>query len=233
MNKKTTAIILGGGAGARMDARVPKQFLELNRKPLIMYAIERFQHDPHISDIVVVCHEDFIRVVEERVKSSGLEKVRSVVPGGKTRQGSSRAGIAGCPDGTELVLIHDAVRPFISSSVIKAVLEAAAKTGAAGPALDMDDTVISEKDGLMTAMIDRKELRRMQTPQGFLYDTIHNAHEWAVQNNVVGMSDDCGLVMMMSGKVQIVKGSTLNMKITTKSDLFLAEELIKAGKVEA
>ena len=129
--------------------------------------------------------------------------------------------MANCPEGTELVLIHDAVRPFVTGGIIKSVLEKAMKTGAAGPAVDMDDTVILEKDGQLEGILERKNLKRMQTPQGFSYEVIRNAHESALKNKISGISDDCGLVMEMGTPVSIVKGSVLNMKITNKSDFFL------------
>ncbi|MFH1552855.1 MAG: 2-C-methyl-D-erythritol 4-phosphate cytidylyltransferase [Candidatus Omnitrophota bacterium] len=220
MKNKVVAIVLAGGTGVRMGKAVPKQFLEVAHKPIIVHTLEHFEKSDLISDIVVVCHAEHIGDLESLVKKSGIKKVCTIIPGGKTRQESSFAGIKSCPPDTEFVLIHDAVRPFVNDKIIKDVFNAAKKYGAAGPVIDVEDTIIEEKNGFIKSIPDRRYLKRIQTPQGFCYETILKSHERGVENNFKDVSDDCGLVISMKKPVKLVKGDPLNFKITNQRDMF-------------
>ncbi|MEA3489053.1 MAG: 2-C-methyl-D-erythritol 4-phosphate cytidylyltransferase [Candidatus Omnitrophota bacterium] len=227
--KKTVAIVLAGGTGERMNAGIPKQFLELKGKPVIAYSLERFEKSGSISDIVVVCHQDHMELMKELAGKNSFKKLHKIVPGGKTRQGSSYEGIKNCPPGTELVLIHDAVRPFIDERIIKDVLAAADEAGAAGPVIDTSDTIVIKKRDNIVDIPDRQNVKRIQTPQGFRYKTILEAHERAMKEDITDSTDDCGMVALMGEAVELVNGSAFNIKITDRTDILLAENFLKTG----
>ena len=225
MENRITAIILAGGTGLRMGKDIPKQFLELAGKPVISHSIETFQKTGRVTDIVLVCHKDHIELLEKILQGTPADKVRAIVPGGDTRQASSLAGLKNCPEGTEIVLIHDAARPFIDEKIINAVIGAAGESGASGPAIDVEDTIIIEKHGLIAEIPDRRTLKRIQTPQGFKMDVIRAAHEASLQRSVTDSTDDCGMVLSMGHRVKVVKGDRRNIKLTTGKDIVLAETL--------
>lgn len=219
MKEKITAIILAGGMGKRMAAKVPKQFLPLRRKPILLYSIECFEQNPLISDIIVVCRKEYLNKTEKIIIKANIKKIFKVVPGGKTRQESSFIGIKNAPSGTAFALIHDAARPFIDNTIISDVLKAAKKSGASCPVIDTEDTIVIQKNNLIESIPDRRNLKRVQTPQGFCYKTIYNAHEWAKKKEIKNATDDCYLIKTRGRKVQLVKGSIHNIKITTQADL--------------
>jgi 2-C-methyl-D-erythritol 4-phosphate cytidylyltransferase len=226
MNEKTVAIILAGGTGERMNNEMPKQFLEIASRPVIIHTCKAFEKNESISDMIIVCNEKYIEHLQSLIKQNSIQKVYKIVPGGKTRQESSFLGIKACPPDTGFVLIHDAVRPFAGRSIIEDVLMAAKEKGAAAPVISTEDTIIVKDGDFITEIPDRNTLKRIQTPQGFQYETMLKAHEWALENNITDSTDDCGLVLAMGPKVKWVEGSRENIKITNAADLFLAENLV-------
>ncbi len=224
---RVVVIVLAGGVGTRMNSSIPKQFLELAGKPIIIQTLERFVKSPLVTDIVIVCHRDHITKLAELVKEYNIEKVYTIVEGGKVRQESSYAGVKNCPEGTEIVLIHDAVRPFIDNNLIERVVRAAQEAGASGPVVETGDTIVVHEDGYIKSIPDRNTLGRIQTPQGFQYDVILKAHEDAIAKGVADCTDDCGLVLDMAWKVKVVEGSYSNIKITSKGDLALVGSMYK------
>ena len=229
MNKKTVAIVLAGGSGSRMKNGTPKQFLELAGEPVILHSLKRFEADDRITGIVVVCREDYIGKLNELLKEKGIKKVRKIVPGGMTRQESSFNGLKNCPPGTDIVLIHDSARPFVDDKIVKRTIDAARQTGASTAVTESRDTIIGIEGGTAVNILSRKKLRRVQTPQGFRFRTIKEAHKYALKQNIRDATDDCALVMAMGRPVKPVKGSESNMKITTLTDLYLAEQLSRGG----
>ena len=227
MEEKSVAIILAGGTGERMKAAVPKQFLEVSGKPVIIHTLEQFEKSDPVSDIVIVCCEKAVDILEDLIKERGLKKIYKVAAGGRTRQESSFIGVKNCPPETGTVLIHDAVRPFVTEQMIADILQAVKETGAAAPAIDIEDTVIMTGGDLIKDIPARKTLKRIQTPQGFDHDLIFKAHENALKKGITDATDDCGLVIAMDKTVKVVKGSIRNIKITDRSDLVLAEQFIR------
>ena len=219
MREKIIAIILAGGTGERMGGELPKQFMELSGKPVITYSVEAFDKSDVIDEIIIVCHEKHMERMTDIVDIVNPGKNCKIVAGGKTRQESSFIGVKNCPSGTEFVLIHDAVRPFVSERIIKDVLEAAGETGAAMSVVDMDDTVVVVEAGMVGEVPDRNTLKRVQTPQGFKHDIILKAHEQALKTGIKDSTDDCSLVVFQGKPVRLVKGATDNIKITTKQDM--------------
>lgn len=226
---KNIAIVLAGGVGERMNAPAPKQFLDLAGRPIIIRTLEKFDASPIISEVIVVCHEGHVGALSGLVEKFGIKKVDVIMPGGETRQESSQIGVRNCPDGTEYVIIHDAVRPFIDEMIIEDILEAAEASGASGPVIGTKDTMVVSRDGFMVEIPARELLKRVQTPQGFRYGTIVEAHEWAAKNGITHASDDCGLVLGMGKPVRTVDGSPFNIKITDIEDLSIAEMFLKRG----
>lgn len=223
---KTTAIILAGGTGERMGGDIPKQFMLISGEPVISYSVRAFDRSPIVTDILIVCHNDHIERMERVLADINPSKECRIVPGGKTRQESSYNGVKACAKGTEYVLIHDAARPFVDEGVIQRVLEGAEITGAAMPVIDMEDTVIVEKGGMVDSIPDRNTLKRVQTPQGFRYDVISKAHEEALKRGKISAPDDCSLVLDTGGRLSLAAGKENNIKLTGKSDLMVSEGML-------
>ncbi|MBD3380144.1 MAG: 2-C-methyl-D-erythritol 4-phosphate cytidylyltransferase [Candidatus Omnitrophica bacterium] len=227
MDNKTIAIIVAGGTGKRMGSHIPKQFLDLAGKPVIIHTLEKFEKSPLVDGIVIVSHADHIEKTEKLAKEHDISKLLKVVAGGETRQASSYNGLKACTEGTEIVLIHDAVRPFIDDRIIKDVLEAARVTGAATTVIESTDTIVFAEDDIIEDIPPRSQVKRVQTPQGFKYGVILKAHEDAIAEGVADYTDDCGLILVRGGSVKIVPGAFENLKITDKIDLLMAESLVK------
>lgn len=222
---KVVAVVLAGGVGKRMGGPVPKQFLELAGKPIIIHTLEKFAASPLITDIVVVCHKDHIQKLEDLTKEYSVGKIYKIVAGGAVRQESSYIGVKNCPEGTEIVLIHDAVRPFIDNDLIKSIVEASRETGAAGPVVETGDTIVVHEGGFIKSIPDRATLGRIQTPQGFKFEEIIAAHKETLARGITDCTDDCGLILSCGGKVATVEGSLKNIKITSREDLVTANNL--------
>lgn len=231
MGERVASIILAGGSGERMDKPLPKQFLELAAKPVIIHTLNQFEQNSLVSDIIVVCHREHIERLKRAVEENKLQKIRKIIPGGNSRQESSFIGIKNCLPETAFVLIHDAVRPFINEKIIKGILAAAKEVGAAGPVINTEDTIVVKKDKFLEDIPERQFLKRIQTPQCFQYEIISEAHKWALKNDVTGATDDCTLVFGMGHKVKLIEGSLLNIKLTSSIDLFLAEKIIQSEDI--
>jgi len=227
MKQRNTAIILAGGAGKRMKTSEPKQLLPIASKPIILRAIECFENNPLITDIVVVIIKDSLRQVKDLLDQSGFKKIYKIIEGGASRRESSFLGVKNVPENTKFVFIHDAARPFVSEKIIKDVLESAESAGAAVPAIDVKDTLVEQENAFIKNTPERKNLKKIQTPQCFEYNKILIAHEQAAQKENKNFTDDSGLILSAGGVVKIVEGSSRNIKITTQTDLILAEQIAK------
>jgi 2-C-methyl-D-erythritol 4-phosphate cytidylyltransferase len=224
----TIAIILAGGTGTRFNSKEPKQFLEIGGKTLLEICLRRFQDLEGIDGIVLVSPASHVARAEKIVAAGSFSKVTHVLPGGPTRQESSAIGVnAAC--GAENVLIHDAARALVPEAVIRRVLAALAAGGAVMPVLAVGDTTVRVDDaGMVTAVLDRGKLRRVQTPQGFKMDMIRQAHELARNEGFEDASDDCSLILRYNlAPVVTVEGDPRNLKITYSQDLILADSLLR------
>lgn len=215
------AVLLMGGTGIRFGKKIPKQFCRLQGKPLYRYALETFKDLGVFDEIVLVCHPDW------QVDEVGVR----VAIGGATRQESSRAGILGFEKSPEIVLIHDAVRPFISKEIILKNLDAAIQWGACDTCIASADTLVHAPDGIWIEKIPKREdFLRGQTPQTFRYDWIVEAHEKTKRKNA---SDDCSLVLEQGKKVAVIQGSEENFKITSEFDLQIASILCESDRPDS
>ena len=219
------AIIMAAGAGKRMRSDTPKQFLLLRGKPVIVHTLEKFQNCAGIDKIIVVCAKGYIDQCKELAEQYNITKCCAVIPGGAERYDSSRNGIAeaekvsgGCGEDT-FVLIHDAARPFVSEEIINENVRAAKLYGACETAVAMNDTVVLGNDGFSEKTVPRDNLYRVQTPQSFRLDVITDAFRSFDPERDGPVTDDATLVLRRGGRVAIVQGSALNIKITTPDDL--------------
>ena len=221
------AVIVGAGEGTRFGPNGRKQFAKVNGKPLIAYTIEPFEKSEVVDHIVlVVPRESTEWVREEIVEALGFKKVQSVVPGGDSRQQSVLNGLKALSSETEKVIIHDAVRPLVAEPIIKRVLDAARKTGAAITAVPAKDTVKEVESGDVIGTLDRRLIWLAQTPQCFSYDVILEAHRQALADTFEA-TDDAGLVEKYGSKVMVAVGSYANIKVTSPEDIPLLEYFLK------
>lgn len=216
------AIIVAGGTGSRMQHSLPKQFIELAGRPILMHTIERFYtYNPDIR-IVVVLPEDQLQVWRALCKQQKFHIFHMTVPGGKTRFGSVKNGL-GHVHGEALVAVHDGVRPFVSAATIAAAFECAAGTGAAVVAVSPKDS-IRELTETGSRAVPRDRYKLVQTPQCFKASMLRSAYE---QPELAHFTDDASVVEQLGIGVTLVEGSYSNIKITTPEDLLLAEVLMK------
>lgn len=226
---RTVAIVPAAGSGNRMGREISKQYLALGGMPLLVHTLNVFERCPLVDALLVVVPPPDVEAVRtEMLPRWSLKKLAGVIPGGKERQDSVRAGIEALDRETELVVIHDAVRPFITVEIIENCIRAAAEEGAATVGVPVKDTVKEVgADGRVMRTCDRNLLWLTQTPQAFRRDIIENAHRAAVRDGYRG-TDDTSLVERLGIAVRMIRGDYGNIKITTPEDLVIAEALLAA-----
>ena len=214
-----TLIVPAAGSGSRMGG-VPKQFRMLGNAPVLVQTLRAFM--PLGCTLVVPTSTAEVSVVDAMLRAYGVEA--RVVAGGTTRQASVAAGLAAVPEGTEVVLVHDAVRPFIVADRIRAIVEAIRQHGAAALAVPVADTLRRGEDERFGATVDREGLWRMQTPQGARLDRFIQAHRQAEVDGFLG-TDEVELLQRDGLPVALVEGDARNLKLTHPADWALAEAL--------
>jgi len=228
-----SAIVLAAGEGVRSKSNISKPLIEVNSKPVIIYCLNTLSKHPFIRDIVVVANPGNLKDIISKIKEYQIRKIKDVVLGGRLRQHSVINGLKAINPKTELVLIHDGVRPFIDQAMVSSVIKAAKMCGAAIVGVPVKAT-IKEVQGsgfrVQGSSIVKKTLKRdnlweVQTPQVFRKDLILEAYKKFGNKEV---TDDAALVEKLGTKVKIVMGSYFNIKITTPEDLVLAEAIAKA-----
>ena len=221
---KVGAIIPAAGRGKRIGASVPKQFLEIQGKPLLHHTLTVFASCKLIDYVVLVMpRADVDEMGEDWLNK--YEIVRKVVVGGEQRQDSVYNGFSFLEEGTDIVVVHDGVRPFTTPQMIIATVEAAQQHGAAITAIPVSDTVKQAADGFVKQTVSRDGLWRVQTPQAFQRGLLQQAFKKAKKDSYYG-TDEGSLVEYLGERVKIVPGSELNIKITRKEDLVLGESLL-------
>jgi 2-C-methyl-D-erythritol 4-phosphate cytidylyltransferase len=227
---RTVAIVPAAGSGNRMGRDVSKQYLSLGGRPLLVHTLKVFEECSLVDGLLVVVPPQDIEFVRNTVLAPwNLKKVAGVIPGGKERQDSVRAGIGALDRETGLVVIHDAVRPFITVGLIENCIRAAVEEGAATVGVPVKDTVKEvAPDGRVMRTCDRTLLWLTQTPQAFRRDIIENAHIAAARDGFRG-TDDTSLVERLGIAVRMIRGDYGNIKITTPEDLVIAEALLSAS----
>lgn len=219
------AVIVAAGSGSRFGGKTPKQFLEINRKPVIIHTLECFEKCPQIDQIILVLSSAETQNFLQLAKKYNLKKLSKIVAGGKTRAESVFNGLKAIRQVKEtIVAVHDGARPLVMPEEISATIEKAKTDGAACLVGKVTDTIKKISGDKIVETIDRSLLRRALTPQCFRYEILRHAFEKSDLNETA--TDECFLVEKAGYEVSIVEGSQRNIKITHPEDLALAEFLI-------
>jgi 2-C-methyl-D-erythritol 4-phosphate cytidylyltransferase len=221
MPEKVVAIIPAAGQGVRMGHN-KKQFLELSGFPIFLHTTRRFAASPEIAQIILACPTGDVSAVEKRLSVEPLGKKVTIVAGGDRRQDSVESGFRALPQDTDLVAVHDAVRPLITPALISAVIQEATRTGAAILGILSVDTVKQVERTRILGTIPRDRIVLAQTPQVFRYAILRQAYAKAREDQFIG-TDEAALVEHLGVEITVVPGSERNIKITKPSDLELAQ----------
>lgn len=228
---KVTAIITSAGKGKRMGIATPKHFLHLEGRPVLAYTLDAFEICPDVNQVFVVARlgeEEYC--LKEIVDKYGFKKVLKVVIGGKRRQDSVFNAIKELDDDTDIVVVHDGVRPFVPPELISETVKLAMYVDGVVAALPLKDTIKEvNKDGFIKNTPDRELFWCAQTPQTFKKRVLESAFNSAYNDDFFG-TDEASFVERIGGKVKIVEGSYENIKITTKEDLLLAEFILRSRR---
>ncbi len=229
-NKRIAAIVPAAGTGKRMQSAgytMSKQFVSIGHLPILAHTVAKLESSEAIDDIIIVCEKERVdHVATEIVDACRFTKIRRIVAGGKERQDSVFAGFQACPS-ADFVLIHDGVRPFISQTKIREVLDSAVLHRAAILAVQAKDTIkAQDEQQFVERTLDRSVLWSVQTPQVFEYDLLKQAFETAFRDNYYA-TDESALVEAIGHRVKIVPGDYDNIKITSPEDVVIAEAILE------
>ena len=228
------AVIFAGGVGKRMNSKdIPKQFLELFGKPIIIWTLEHFEKNVQTDAVVIACLEEYTEYLSNLLQRYNIHKIRKIVPGGATGQLSIYNGllaareVAGHNDA--VVLIHDGVRPFITDELITRNIETVKKYGNCITSGVVQETVVEVDDeGDIRSVPKRKNSRVAKAPQSCLLSEIISVHEQAMKDGVYDSIDTCTLLHTYGKKLHMIDGPAENIKITTREDYFLARAILEA-----
>ena len=224
---KASAIIVAAGSGIRLGVGEPKAFVKLHGHPMLHYSLATLAKLPLIAEIVIAIPTGFEKRTRDEVSRAHIEVPVKITAGGHERQDSVRLALALTSAEADVIVIHDAARPLADVALFRRCLEAAAARGAAIAAIPVADTLKRVADGAIHATLKRAGLYQAQTPQAFQRRLLVTAHERATREHILA-TDDADLVEQIGGTVEIVEASALNLKITTKSDLTIAEAIVAA-----
>ena len=228
---KNYVILLAGGVGKRMGTDIPKQFLEVDGKPIIVYSIENFQKNPQIEKIVVVCVKDWIDKTWELVKKYSLSKVEWIIEGGSTGHDSIRNGVFFLKDKIDPddhIIVHDAVRPVLPQKAIDEVIRVSHEKGNASSSIECHPPIVYTDDhesGITD--VDREHVMLTASPQAFKYSLALKCYEQAEAEDYHTSTFTSSLLIHCHERVYFAKGTSCNIKITRKEDLALFEALLK------
>lgn len=230
------ALIIAGGNGNRMGQDIPKQFMHVENCPIIIHTMQAFEQHPDIHGIAVVCLDGWETVLRSYANQFSITKLKWIFNGGNTGMESIHNGIyglrdKGCKD-SDLVLIHDAVRPLLSQDIISSNIATCQKYGSAITGIQCREAILESEDGISSSKsISRDKLIRTQTPQTFRLGDIIEAHEEAAKRGIVSSVASCTLMAELGKKeMHIVPGSEKNIKVTTVEDLEILKALMHIHK---
>lgn len=227
-------LLIAGGSGNRMHQDIPKQFLTVNDRPVIVYTLNAFQNHPEIDSIAVVCIEGWDQVLWAYAKQFNITKLQYVVPGGKNGQDSIRNGVFElekhfAPE--DIVLIHDAIRPLVSAEIISDNIRVAREKGNAITVIPCAEAMLLTDDGTVSVgSYDRDSLKRTQTPQAFHLGHICDLHRRALKAGITNSIASCTLAIEMGEQVFFSSGSEKNIKLTTVEDIDIFKALLAAQR---
>lgn len=225
---KTVAIIPAGGAGRRLKSHVAKQYLLLDSVPVLVHTLKAFQASELIDEIILALPtEDIIHVRQDLVEKYDLTKVKNVVAGGQERQDSVNNCLISIQEKFDIVVVHDAVRPFVTTELIRKVIETSIISGSAVAGVKVKDTIKEIQNGnIIWSTLPRENIWLAQTPQAFQFNVLKEAYRMAYEEKFYG-TDDASLVERIGKEVIMVESSYDNIKITTHDDMLMADALMK------
>ncbi|NTW73153.1 MAG: 2-C-methyl-D-erythritol 4-phosphate cytidylyltransferase [Eubacteriaceae bacterium] len=230
---KVSCILLSAGKGERMGSEIPKQFIKFDGVPVIVHTLRVLDDCKRLDNIVIVMNEDYLEFTKSILKNYEFKKPIKLIKGGTKRQESTYNGLMSLKDfNPDVVVIHEAVRPFIEEEMIDETIDEAMKHGAVDVAVKTTDTMIQVVDGFITGMPDRNFLYNGLMPQTFKYEVIVDAHNKAIEDNFENTTDDVRLVHRLGWPVKVVVGSYDNKKLTTKEDIELFKKIYAARKLK-
>ncbi len=228
------ALIIAGGKGNRMNQDIPKQFITVNERPVIVYTLEAFEKHPEIDAIAVVCIEGWEQVLWAYARQFNISKLQYIVPGGENGQDSIRNGVYKlekhfAPE--DIVLIHDAIRPMVSAEIISDNIRVAREYGNAITVIPCAEAMVKTEDGIVSAgFYPRDRLKRTQTPQAFRIGDICDLHRRALEQGITNSVASCTLKIEMGEQVYFSAGSEKNIKLTTVDDIDIFKALLAAKR---
>ena len=233
---KNIAILIAGGSGQRMGQDIPKQFLNVEDKPVIVYTMEAFEKHPNIDGIIVVCIKGWEEILRAYAKQFNITKLKEIVPGGECGQASIKNGLdvaKGLYSDEDIVLIHDAIRPMISQEIISDNIAKCMMYGNAITVIPCAEAMLQTDNQIESdEQIDRSKLKRTQTPQAFKLGDILDAHREAKEKGITDSIASCTLYIELGRKVYFSNGSEKNVKLTTPDDLEIFKALLTVKKAE-
>ena len=229
------AVIFAGGVGKRMQSKsLPKQFLLMHGKPIIIHTLEHFEIHPEIDGIVVACVEKWISYLEDLIKKYEITKVKRIVPGGETGQLSIYRGLVAAETITNqekgnIVLIHDGVRPLIDSELISNNISSVREFGSAITSVPVKETLLTvDAQGFINSIPDRNMCRMARAPQSFYLEEIISSHRTAIKEGKTDFIDSCTLMTYYGHSLHLIDGPIQNIKITTADDFYSMRAMLDA-----
>jgi len=224
-----SAIIVAAGGGVRLGSDAPKAFVKIAGRTMLSYSLAAVAQVSSFGELILTVPEGFENAARAEVAAAGLGIPVKITPGGTERQDSVRIALGLTSSESELVVVHDAARPLATPAIFQACIDAAARAGGAIAAIPVADTLkrVVDSDRAIAATVARAGLWQAQTPQAFRRELLVEAHRRAVAQGIVA-TDDADLVERAGVRVEVVEGSTANIKITTPSDLAIVEAIIAA-----
>lgn len=231
-----TALIIAGGSGQRMGASIPKQFINVYDKPILIYTLEGFQDHPQIDAIEVVCLDGWHEMLWAYAKQFNITKLKWIVPGGETGQESIRNGVfslEGSLSEDDIVVIHDGIRPLIDDFVLSDVISKCQQYGNAVTSMPYNEQIFIIDDEISTTKyIPRETLRRVATPQAYKFGTLDQAYHMAFEKKIgiYGSSYTNTMMVELGYRLYFAAGSDKNIKLTTKDDLEMFKGYLKMNR---
>lgn len=230
------AIIIAGGSGSRMGQDIPKQFINVYDKPVLIYTLEGFQNHPQIDAIEVVCIDGWHNVLSAYAKQYNITKLKWIVSGGQTSQESIRNGVYGLEGkaaDNDIVIIHDGIRPLVDETILSDVIIKASQYGNAVTSLPYNEQIFVKDDEISTIKyIPRETLRRVSTPQAYRFEKLDWAYHEAFEKGIGihGSSYTNTMMVELGERLYFASGSEKNIKLTTKDDMELFKAYLKSEK---
>lgn len=229
------ALIIAGGSGQRMHQDIPKQFINIENKPVIIYTLEAFQAHPCIDAIEISCLSGWTEILRAYAKQFNITKLTGIVEGGRNGQESIYNGlvhIAKRFHEDDIILIHDAIRPMVSEEIISDCIRICSEYGSAVSAVSCNTVMLTTEDQVRTEeCYDRDKLMSSQTPQGFPLKKLLWAHEEAKRRGITNSVATCSLMVELGEQLYFSVGSEKNIKLTTTDDVEIFRALLRTGKI--